>query len=64
MKRTERQSLVKGMDVVYFYHDKIDEASHTSDSAVFAACDEAITEIKNRIASKYFFSFINACARL
>lgn len=49
MKRTERQSLVKGMDVVYFYHDKIDEASHTSDSAVFAACDEAITEIKNLI---------------
>lgn len=49
MKRAERQALVKGMDVVYIYHDKIDEASHTSDSAVFPACDEAIEEIKNLV---------------
>lgn len=49
MKRAERSALVKGMDVVYIYHDKIDEASHTSDSAVFPACDDAITEIKNLI---------------
>lgn len=47
MKRADRQALVKGMDVVYIYHDKVDEASHTSDSAVFSACDDAITEIKN-----------------
>lgn len=49
MKRAERQDLVKGMDVVYIYHDKIDEASHTSDSAVFPACIEAIDEIKNMV---------------
>lgn len=49
LKRAERQALVKGMDVVYIYHDKVDEASHTSDSAVFPACDEAIAEIKNLI---------------
>ena len=49
LKRADRQELVKGMDVVYFYHDKVDEASHTSDTAVFAACDEAIAEIKNLI---------------
>ncbi len=47
MKRAERSALVKGMDVVYIYHDKIDEASHTSDSMVFPACDDAIEEIKN-----------------
>lgn len=46
MKKAERQALVKGMDVVYIYHDKIDEASHTSDSAVFPACNDAIEEIK------------------
>ena len=34
MKRAERSALVKGMDVVYIYHDTIDEASHTSDTAV------------------------------
>ena len=49
MKRAERSALVKGMEVVYIYHDKIDEASHTSDSMVFPACDDAMEEIKNII---------------
>lgn len=49
MKRADRSALVKGMEVVYIYHDKIDEASHTSDSEVFPACDEAIDEIKNLV---------------
>ena len=47
MKRADRQALVKGMDVVYIYHDKVDEASHTADNLVFPACDDAINEIKN-----------------
>jgi uncharacterized protein (TIGR02687 family) len=49
MKRAERSALVKGMDVVYIYHDTIDEASHTSDTAVFAACDKAVSELKNLV---------------
>lgn len=49
MKRADRQALVKGMDVVYIYHDKIDEASHTADNLVFPACDDAIAEIKNLV---------------
>ena len=49
MKRAERSALVKGMDVVYIYHDTIDEASHTSDTAVFAACNKAISELKNLV---------------
>ena len=49
MKRADRQALVKGMDVVYIYHDKIDEASHTADNLVFPACDDAINEIKNLV---------------
>lgn len=47
LKRADRQALVKGMDIVYIYHDKIDEASHTADNLVFPACDDAISEIKN-----------------
>lgn len=35
------------MHVVYIYHDTIDEASHTSDTMVFPACDDAIQELKN-----------------
>lgn len=46
-KRTDRSAMVKGMDVVYIYHDTIDEASHTADSMVFPACDDAIRELKN-----------------
>lgn len=49
MKRSERSLLVKGMEVVYIYHDAIDSASHTSDALVFGACDDAITEIKNLV---------------
>ena len=49
MKRADRSALVKGMDVVYIYHDAIDDASHHSDSAVFPACNKAIIEIKNLI---------------
>lgn len=47
MKRSERQDLVKGMEVVYIYHDRVDEASHISDRQVFPACLDAIDEIKN-----------------
>lgn len=47
MKRQERQELVKGMSVVYIYHDVIDKTGHTSDNAVFSACDQTISEIKN-----------------
>lgn len=46
MKRAERQALVKGMDVVYIYHDTIDEAGHL-DKSIFEACDDAIDELKN-----------------
>lgn len=49
MKRAERQALVKGMNVVYIYHNRIDESAHTSDADVFSACDEAIDEIKNLV---------------
>lgn len=49
MKRAERSALVKGMDVVYIYHDTIDEASHTSDTSVFPACEKAISELKNLV---------------
>jgi len=49
MKRAERSALVKGMDVVYIYHDRIDEASHTDDTQVFAACEQAIQEIKTLV---------------
>lgn len=49
LKRADRQALVKGMDVVYIYHDKIDEASHTSDASVFPACEDATQEIMNLV---------------
>lgn len=49
MKRAERSALVKGMNVVYLYHDTIDDASHTSDTSVFPACDKAISELKNLV---------------
>jgi len=49
MKRAERSALVKGMEVIYIYHDKIDEAAHSSDISVFPACEDAISDIKNLV---------------
>lgn len=49
LRRAERQEIVRGKDVVYIYHDKIDETAHTSEKNVFKACDNALNEIKNLI---------------
>lgn len=48
VKRSNR-TLVKGKDVVYIYHDKVDHASHTDENSVFVACDDAIEELKNLV---------------
>ena len=48
MKRVDRQALIKGMNVVYIYHDTIDEAGHL-ESSIFNACDTAIDELKNMV---------------
>lgn len=49
MKRDERKEKVKGMDVVYIYHNRIDDAGHGTGYEVFSACDTAINEIKNLV---------------
>lgn len=49
MKRAERSALIKGMDIVYIYHNKIDETSHTDETEVFNSCETAITELKNMV---------------
>ena len=49
MKRDERSALVKGKEVIYIYHNRIDEMSHTDQNAVFSSCEDAISEIKNMI---------------
>lgn len=49
MKRSERGTLVKGKEVVYIYHDRVDHTSHNDETAVFGACNEAIDEIKNMV---------------
>ena len=46
MKRADRRALIKGMKVVYIYHDTIDDAGHQENS-IFSACDTAIDELKN-----------------
>ena len=45
VKKKERQAMVKGMDIVYIYHDKIDEASHTSNSAVFPSVSRILCNL-------------------
>lgn len=49
LRRDESRELIRGNDVVYIYHNKIDSASHTSDNIVFQACQEAVEQIKNLV---------------
>ena len=48
-KRADRIAMVKGMDVIYIYHDRIDAASHTSDADVFQACSQTLEEITSLV---------------
>ena len=48
-KKPERQALIRGMDVVYIYHDRIDDTGHHNEPDVFAACEETIKEIINLV---------------
>lgn len=45
VSRPERSEFVKGKNVVYIYHDTIDVTSHTSETKVFNACEETISEL-------------------
>ena len=49
MSPSEKSDAVKDKKVVYIYHDSIDHISHTDESAVFSACDTAISDIKEII---------------
>ena len=48
-KRDERRDLMKDIDVLYIYHDTIDETSHTNDKEVFNACNKTIEEISKMV---------------
>lgn len=50
-RREERKAMVKGKDVVYIYHNRIDNMGHASDKTVFRACGEAMDEIASLVRS-------------
>lgn len=45
MKRDEQRELVKGMDIVYIYHDTIDSMGHNDEMNVLPVCESAKAEI-------------------
>lgn len=49
MKRAERHTLASGKEVVYIYHNAIDAMGDkpATEKKVFAACDDAMSEIAN-----------------
>lgn len=51
MKQAERRETVSDSQVVYIYHNTIDNAgeSRLTEDKVFEACEDAVTEIKNLI---------------
>lgn len=53
---SELSEIAKNTDVVYVYHDRIDDMGHTDEMRIFPACEDAISELKNMvgIAVNYF----------
>lgn len=49
MKVDERRNAIKGKDIIYIYHDKIDASSHNDESTVFDACTNTVQELKNLV---------------
>jgi uncharacterized protein (TIGR02687 family) len=51
MKKTERNEVIKGKKVVYIYHNTIDAIGDKAptETEVFEACDDAISEISNLV---------------
>lgn len=51
MKQSERSELIKGMKVVYIYHNDIDARGDKAitEKQVFDACDETIAKLKNLV---------------
>ena len=49
MKNTDRRELIKGKEIVYIYHDTIDNTSHHDEQGVFTACETTINELKNLV---------------
>lgn len=51
MKRAERHALASGKEVVYIYHNAIDAMGDkpATEKKVFAACDDAMSEISNMV---------------
>ena len=48
LKTAERKTLVRDRNVVYIYHDTIDEAGHL-ESGVFDACERSIDELRTMV---------------
>jgi uncharacterized protein (TIGR02687 family) len=45
MKKAERRALVQGKEIVYIYHDAVDNAGEHNEIKVFEACGTAIEEL-------------------
>jgi len=50
LKKDERNELIKGMKVVYIYHDEIDARGHINEKQVFDACEDTITKLSNLVS--------------
>lgn len=55
-KTPELNELGKDMNVIYIYHNRVDDMGHTDETQIFSACEDAIAELKNAvsIALNYF----------
>ena len=50
MKKEQRGELIKGIKLVYIYHDEIDSRGHISEKQIFYSCEDTIDNLANLVS--------------
>ena len=50
MKKEQRAELIKGIKLVYIYHDEIDARGHISEKQIFDSCEDTIANLANLVS--------------
>lgn len=50
MKKEQRGELIKGIKLVYIYHDEIDSRGHISEKQIFDSCEDTIDNLANLVS--------------
>ena len=61
LKKEQRSDLIKGMKLVYIYHNEIDSRGHISEKQIFDSCEDTIANLCNLVS---VINYLRASAKI